>query len=78
MTMSRMVSIAKFKDRLSEWLALVEQGGELIVCRRNVPLASLRPVRQPAPRRPLQRAVGCMKGTVEIHGDLTVPCIPGN
>lgn len=76
MSMSRTVNVAEFKDRLSEWLAWVEQGGEVIVCRRNVPLARIRPVRQPASRGPSQRVVGCMRGTVKIHGDLTAPCVP--
>jgi antitoxin (DNA-binding transcriptional repressor) of toxin-antitoxin stability system len=38
-TMNRTVNVAEFKDRVSELLALVEQGAEVIVCRRNVPLA---------------------------------------
>ena len=37
--MSATVNVAEFKDRLSEFLELVEQGGEVIVCRRNVPVA---------------------------------------
>ena len=74
--MSTTVKVAEFKDRFSELLALVEQGGEVIVCRRNVPLARVEPVRKPAPRTAPHRAVGCMKGKVRIHGDLTEPCMP--
>ncbi|MEI6394432.1 MAG: type II toxin-antitoxin system prevent-host-death family antitoxin [Verrucomicrobiota bacterium] len=74
--MSKTVNIAEFKDRFSELLALVEQGGEVIVCRRNVPLARVEPIRKPAPRKPQHSVVGCMKGTVRIHGDLTEPCLP--
>ncbi|RME92191.1 MAG: type II toxin-antitoxin system prevent-host-death family antitoxin, partial [Verrucomicrobia bacterium] len=44
--MSRSVDVAEFKNRFSELLAWVEQGGELIVCRRNVPLARLQPIRK--------------------------------
>jgi prevent-host-death family protein len=73
---SKTVNIAEFKDRVSEYLALVEQGAEVIVCRRNVPLARVQPIRKPTDRTPGQPVVGCMKGTVQIHGDLTTPCIP--
>jgi len=74
--MSKCVNIAEFKDRFSELLAMVERGGEIIVCRRNVPLARVEPIRKPATRTALPRVVGCMRGTVRIHGDLTEPCIP--
>ncbi len=76
LAMSKTVNIAEFKDRFSELLALVEQGTEVIVCRRNVPLARLEPIRKPMPRKAQQSVVGCMKGTVRIRGDLTEPCIP--
>ncbi|MGD0538124.1 MAG: type II toxin-antitoxin system prevent-host-death family antitoxin [Verrucomicrobiota bacterium] len=76
LAMSTTVNIAEFKDRFSEFLALVEGGGEVIVCRRNVPLARVAPVRKAAPRQPRHRVVGCMKGTVKIHGDLVEPCLP--
>jgi prevent-host-death family protein len=72
---SKTVNIAEFKDRFSELLALVEQGGEVIVCRRNVPLARVQPIRKPGSRKPRHGMVGCMKGTVQIHSDLTEPCI---
>ena len=78
LAVSKTVNVAEFKDRFSELLALVEQGGEVIVCRRNVPLARVEPIRKPAPRRVQHSVVGCMKGTVKIHGDLTEPCIPEN
>lgn len=74
--MSTTVNIAEFKDRLSEFLELVEQGGEVIVCRRNVPLAEVESIRKPNRGKPDQSVVGCMKGTVKILGDLTGPCIP--
>jgi len=73
--MSMTVNVAEFKDRFSELLALVEQGAEVIVCRRNVPLARVEPIRKPPPRKGTHSVVGCMKGTVQIHGDLTEPCI---
>lgn len=74
LAMSTTVNVAEFKDRFSELLAVVEQGGEVIVCRRNVPLARVEPIRKPAARKAQHSVVGCMKGTVRIHGDLTEPC----
>jgi prevent-host-death family protein len=74
MAMSTTVNIAEFKDRVSELLALVEEGGEVIVCRRNVPLARIEPIRK-ATKKPKRSVIGCMKGTVRIHGNLTEPCI---
>jgi prevent-host-death family protein len=76
LAMSKTVNIAEFKDRFSELLALVEQGAEVIVCRRNVPLARVEPIRRPRPRKTRHHVVGCVKATVQIHGDLTEPCIP--
>lgn len=75
LAMSKTVNVAEFKDRFSELLALVEEGGEIIVCRRNVPLARVEPIRKPTPRKTAPSVVGCMKGTVKIHGNLTEPSI---
>ena len=74
--MSTTVNIAEFKDRLSEFLDLAEKGGEVIVCRRNVPLVKLKSVRKPILASKTASAIGCMKGSVQIHGDLTEPAIP--
>jgi prevent-host-death family protein len=74
--MSTMVNIAEFKDRLSEFLEMVEKGGEVIVCRRNVPLAKIEPIRHATPAKPKTSVLGCMKGTLAIHGDLSESCIP--
>lgn len=74
--MSTTVNIAEFKDRLSELLDLAEKGGEVIVCRRNVPLVKLESIRRPDPVKRTASPIGCMKGSVQIHGDLTEPSIP--
>lgn len=75
LAMSKTVNVGEFKNRLCELLALVEQGAEVIVCRRNEPLARVEPIRKPAAPKARHSVVGCMKGTVQIHGDLTEPCI---
>lgn len=74
MAMNMTVNIAEFKDRITELLALVEEGGEVIVCRRNVPLARIEPIRK-ATIKPKRSVIGCMKGTVRIHGNLNEPCL---
>jgi prevent-host-death family protein len=38
------VNIHEAKAKLSEYLAAVEQGETVIVCRRNLPIAEIRPV----------------------------------
>lgn len=76
MAMSTTVNVAEFKDRFSELLAQVEKGGEIILCRRNVPVARIEPLRKPVLKKGRGGVVGCMKGTVQILGDLTEPCIP--
>lgn len=52
MTMSRFVNIADLKARLSEFVEQVEGGEEILVCRRNLPVARLVPLASPAtPKR---------------------------
>ena len=40
----KMVNIHEAKARLSEYLDLIEQGERVLICRRNHPVAELRPV----------------------------------
>jgi len=61
-TMKR-VNIADAKAHLSQHLARVEAGETIILCRRNVPIAELRPLPRPLEER---RPVG-------VDPDLKVP-----
>jgi len=70
----KMVNIAEFKDNISKILSLVEKGEEIEVCKRNIPIAHLIPVRKKNKKN--QTKLGCGKGTVEILGDLTETLIP--
>ncbi len=55
------VNIADAKAHFSRYLENVESGETILVCRRNVPIAELRPV----PRRPTQaRPVGIDRGMI--------------
>jgi prevent-host-death family protein len=66
-------NVAELKNRLSEFLAYVEAGEEVEICKRNIPIARVVPV--PA-KHVNQTKIGCGKGTVKILGDLTEPQIP--
>lgn len=45
------INTAEAKARLSHYLEKVEEGETVVVCRRNVPIAEIRPL----PKRPLER-----------------------
>lgn len=53
------VNIAEAKARLSQILDRVDQGETVVICRRNVPVAEIRPIAQP-PVEP--RPVGIDRG----------------
>ena len=55
------VNIADAKAHFSRYLESVESGETILVCRRNVPIAELRPV----PKRPSRtRPVGIDRGMI--------------
>ena len=48
------INIHEAKANLSRYLAAVEKGQTVIVCKRNVPIAEIRPLpRKPGSRRPI-------------------------
>ena len=53
------VNVAEAKARFSGYLNRVANGETIIVCRRNVPIAELRPI---SPRRTALRPVGIDRG----------------
>jgi len=70
-------NIAEFKNHMGKYLSIVEQGGEVEICRRNVPLAIIIPSKQ----RTIQTnktQLGCGEGSVAIHADLTEPSFPSD
>lgn len=52
-------NLTDIKTHLSRYVHSVEQGETIIICRRNVPIAEIRPVRKPALRL---RPVGIDRG----------------
>ena len=69
----KIANIAEFKNKLSEYLSLVDQGEEIEVRKYNIPIARVVPVYRPGKNK---TRLGCGRGSVEIQGDLTEPLIP--
>ena len=66
-------NVAELKNHLSDYLRLVENGEAVEVSKRNVPFARIVPL----PKKPTNKTqIGALKGSVIIHGDLTVPAMP--
>ena len=69
----KVANIAELKNHLSDYLRLVENGETVEVARRNVPFARIVPL----PKQPHNSTrLGCMRGSVTIKCDLTLPAIP--
>ena len=67
-------NIADFKSHLSVYMNKVESGETIEVCKRNVPVAIVQPVLQVKKNKTV---LGCGKGSVTIHGDITEPVLDG-
>lgn len=65
------VNIAEFKKRMSKYLSAVEKGEEIILARRNEPVARISAVAARMGRK--RNGFGCMRGTVKISGDIVAP-----
>lgn len=68
-----MANIAEFKNNFSRFLAAVEQGEEVEIRKRNLPIARVVPVKTSRPNR---TKLGCGRGTAKVLGDLTEPLVP--
>jgi antitoxin (DNA-binding transcriptional repressor) of toxin-antitoxin stability system len=62
-TMIRL-NIHEAKTHLSAYLGRLEKGETIILCKRNVPIAEIRPIKAP-PRG--KRPIGLAKGKIKIH-----------
>lgn len=69
-------NIGEFKNNLSKFISIVEQGETIEIRKRNVPIARLVP--NGAKRAGNQTKLGCGRGAVQVHADLTEPLIPEN
>lgn len=57
------LNIHQAKTHLSRHLANLAEGEVIVLCRRNVPIAEIRPL---SPRREEPRPVGLARGTVRV------------
>src|SRR5438093_918366 len=62
MTM-KVVNINEAKAKLSEFLDAVERGEQVVICKRNQPVAELRAIPK---KRTEPRPIGLAKGTIKI------------
>jgi prevent-host-death family protein len=67
-------NIADLKNNLSKYLSYVKKGESVRICKRNIPIANLTPVRVEEPTN--RTKLGCGLESVKITGDLTEPFIP--
>ncbi len=64
------VNIHEAKTHLSRYLQRVAEGESVIICKRNIPVAELRPIAQ----RPKKlRPVGLDKGKFEVGPEFFLP-----
>ena len=57
------INIHEAKTHLSRYLPLLEAGETIILCKRNVPIAEIKPIEK---RRTQPRKLGFMKGQFEV------------
>jgi prevent-host-death family protein len=69
----KIANIAELKNRISEYLSAVENGEEVEVRKRNVPIARIVPVEKAGGNRTV---LGCGRESGRIIGDITEPLIP--
>jgi len=68
-------NIADIRREFSKFVHWVENGEEIEVCKRNVPVARIAPVRRNESNRTV---LGCGANTVDIRCDLTEPAMPAS
>jgi antitoxin (DNA-binding transcriptional repressor) of toxin-antitoxin stability system len=57
------LNVHEAKTHLSKYLELLERGESILLCKRNIPIAEIRPIRQP---RKTKRPIGLGKGAFKI------------
>ena len=57
------LNIHEAKTHLSRYLPLLEQGETIILCKRNVPIAEIKPIEK---RRTEPRELGFMRGQINV------------
>ena len=67
------INIHEAKTHLSRYLAQLEKGEVIVLCKRNVPIAEIRPRPRPATGK---RKIGFMKGRFSVPRSFFEP-LPG-
>ncbi len=70
--MTKQATIAELEKGLAGYLAEVEKGHEILICKQNVPVAKISPI---ITRRKNSSKPGNAKDTIKILGDIIGPCI---
>ncbi len=68
------LNIQEIKNQFSKYVELVEGGETVVICKRNLPVAEIRPIRKLKRRRPV---LGAAKGTFKIPSSFYKP-LPEN
>ena len=69
-------NLSEAKAQFSKVMEQVEAGETVTLCKRNEPVARVVPIDQEPVYKKHQTKIGCFKGQIKIHGDLTEPAIP--
>ncbi len=64
------LNIHEAKTHLSKYLARLKKGEVIILCRRNVPIAEIRPLQNQAKQ---QRPIGLARGRFEVPPEFYEP-----
>jgi antitoxin (DNA-binding transcriptional repressor) of toxin-antitoxin stability system len=64
------LNIHEAKTHLSKYLARLEKGEVIVLCKRNVPIAEIRPLPRPDDRK---RPVGFMRGAFTVPAGFFEP-----
>ena len=64
------LNIHEAKTHLSQYLEKLARGETIILCKRNIPIAEIRPIR---PRRENNRPIGLAKGEFEVTSEFFEP-----
>jgi antitoxin (DNA-binding transcriptional repressor) of toxin-antitoxin stability system len=64
------LNVQQAKTHLSKYLAWVEKGETILLCRRNQPIAEIRPL---AAKRTKPRPIGLDRGTIKLGPEFFAP-----
>jgi antitoxin (DNA-binding transcriptional repressor) of toxin-antitoxin stability system len=67
------LNIHEAKTHLSRYLAKLRRGETILLCKRNIPIAEIRPL--PPPRK-IRRAIGLAKAKLKVPAEFFEPLPP--